>query len=105
MDKPNKWGTAEVQGMTAHLSGGISLLFCSNYALKKTAALNVKKYAEEVPSALRWYFYVDDMVKGFPSAETAVDMIHKVNSLCKKGSFNLTKFSSNHLEVLKVNSR
>ena len=26
---------------------------------------------------------------------------HQVKSLCKEGGFNLTKFSSNHIEVLK----
>ena len=48
-------------------------------------------------SILRQNFYVDDMLKSFPSAKIAVDMIYKVKSLC----FNLTKFSSNHVEVLK----
>ena len=41
------------------------------------------------------------MLKRFPSAKIAVDMIYKVKSLCKEGGFNLTKFSSNHIEVLK----
>ena len=52
-------------------------------------------------SILRQNFYVDDMLKNFPSAKIAVDMIYKVKSLCKEGGFNLTKFSSNHIEVLK----
>ena len=56
---------------------------------------------EEVSSILRRNFYVNDMLKSFPSAKIAVDMIHKVKSLCKEGGFNLTKFSSNHIEVLK----
>ena len=51
-------------------------------------------------SILRQNFYVDDMLKSFPSAKIAVDMIYKVKSLCKEGGFNLTKFSSNHIEVL-----
>ena len=87
--------------MTAHVFGGISSPFCSNYALKKTAADNIKKYGEDVSSILRQNFYVDDMLKSFPSAKIAVDMIYKVKSLCKEGGFNLTKFSSNHIEVLK----
>ena len=87
--------------MTAHVFGGISSPSCSNYALKKTAADNIKKYGEEVSSILRRNFYVDDMLKSFPSAKIAVDMIYKVKSLCKEGGFNLTKFSSNHIEVLK----
>ena len=87
--------------MTARVFCGISLPSCSNYALKKTAADNIKKYGEDVSSILRQNFYVDDMLKSFPSAKIAVDMIYKVKSLCKEGGFNLTKFSSNHIEVLK----
>ena len=87
--------------IAAHAFGSISLPSCSNYALKKTAADDIKKYGEDVSSILRRNFYVDDMLKSFPSAKIAVDMIYKVKSLCKEGGFNLTKFSSNHIEVLK----
>ena len=62
--------------MTAHVFGGISSPSCSNYALKKTAADNIKKYGEDVSSILRQNFYVDDMLKSFPSAKIAVDMIY-----------------------------
>ena len=85
--------------MTAHVFGGISSPSCSNYSLKKTAADNLKKYGEEVSSILRQNFYVD-ILKSFPDAKIAVDRIYKVKSLCKEGGFNLTKFSSNHIEVL-----
>ena len=34
--------------MTAHVFGGLLSTCCSNYALKKTAADNVKKYEEKV---------------------------------------------------------
>ena len=87
--------------MTAHVFGGTSSPSCSNFALKKTAADNVNKYGEEVSSILRRNFYVDNMLKSFPSTKIAVDMIHKVKLLCKEGGFNLTKFSCNHIEVLK----
>ena len=86
--------------MTAHVFGGISSPSCSNFALKKTAADNVNKYGGEVSSILRRNFYVD-MLKSFPSTKTAVDMICKVKLLCKEGGFDLTKFSCNHIEVLK----
>ena len=46
--------------MTAHVFGSISLPSGSNYALKKTAADNIKKYGEEVSSILRKNVYVDD---------------------------------------------
>ena len=44
---------------------------------KKTldTSLDVKKYGEEVPPILRQNFYVDDMLKSFPSAKIAADMI------------------------------
>ena len=86
--------------MTADAFGGISSPSCSNFALKKTAA-DVNKYGEEVSSILRQNFYVDDMLKSFPSTKIAVDMIGKVKLLCKEGGFNLTKFSCNYIEVLK----
>ena len=53
-------------------------------------------------SILRHNFYADDMLQSFHSVKIAVDMIHKVKSLCKEGGFNYTKFSSNDI---KVNSR
>ena len=79
--------------MTVHVFGGISSQSCSNYALKKTAAENVKIFIQNL--------YEDDMLKNFPSAKIAANMIHEVRSLCKKGGFNLTRFSSNYIEVLK----
>ena len=87
--------------MTAQGFGRISSPSFSNYALKKTAADNVKKYGEEMSSILRQKFFVDDMLNSFSSAKIAAGMIHKVKSLCNKGWFNPTKFSSNHVEVLK----
>ena len=87
--------------MTAHVFGGISLPSCSNYALKKTATDTVKKCGGEVLFILRWNFFIDDMLTIFPSPKIAVDMIHKVKSLCKKGGCNLTKFSSDHIRLLK----
>ena len=87
--------------MEPQVFGSISSPFCSNYVLKKTAADNIKKYGEDVSSIFRRNFYVDDMLKIFPSAKIAVDMIYKVKSSCKERGFNLTKFSSNDIEVLK----
>ena len=70
--------------MTAHVLGGMSSSSCSKYAIKKTAADNVKKYGEEVSSILKQNFYIDDMLKSFPSPKIAVHMIDKVKLLCKE---------------------
>ena len=59
--------------MTDHVFGGTSSPSCSNFALKKTTADNVKKYGE-VSSIFRWNFYVDDMLKSFASAKMARKM-------------------------------
>ena len=41
------------------------------------------------------------MLKSFQAVTEAEDVIRKVNELCAKGGFNLTKFTSNREEVLK----
>ena len=87
--------------MAAHVFGATSSPSCSYCALTNIAADNVKKYGKEVPSNMRRNFHVEDILKGFPSARITVDMIQKVKPLCKEGGCNLTKFSSNHREVLK----
>ena len=88
--------------MAAHVFGGVYSPTCSNYALKKTASDNLKKYGEDVASILRWNFYVDDMLKSFSSIEIAVRITGNVQELWKEEVFNLTKFYSNNLVVLKT---
>ena len=87
--------------MIAHAFGGVSSPSCSNYALKKTASDNFKKYREDGTSILRWNFYVDDMLKSLSSIEKAIWITGKVTELCKKRGSNLIKFFSNKLDVLK----
>ena len=88
--------------MTAHVFDGVSSPSCSNYALNRTASDNLKKYREDVASILRWNFYVDDLLKSFCSIEEAIRITGKVRELCKEGGFNLMKFSSSNLDVLKT---
>ena len=54
--------------MTAHVFGGSSSPSCSNFALRKTAADNIKEYGEMVAEILERNFYVDDMLKSFETA-------------------------------------
>ena len=88
--------------MTAHVFGSVSSPSYSNYALQKTAADNVKKYGNEASTIVKKNFYADDMLKSFPDVKTAGDMVNKVRALCLEGGFNLTKFTSNDVDVLKV---
>ena len=42
------------------------------------------------------------MLKSFPDVETAVDMVNKVRTLCLEAGFNLRKFTSSSVDLLKV---
>ena len=42
------------------------------------------------------------MLKSSPDVETVIDLISKVRGLCAAGGFNLTKFVSNIVEVMKA---
>ena len=87
--------------MTAHVFGGSSSPSCSNFALRKTVMDNEELYGKDVATILERNFYVDDMLKSFPTAEEAITVIQQVKDLCSSGGFNLTKFISNNATVLK----
>ena len=87
--------------MTTHVFGGSSSPSCSNYALRKTAMGNEELYGKDVATVLERNFYVDDMLKSFPTAEEAITVIQQVKDICSNGGFNLTKFISNYTAVLK----
>ena len=42
------------------------------------------------------------MLKSFPDVKTVGDMVNKVRGLCLEGGFNLRKFTSNDVDLLKV---
>ena len=50
-----------------HVFGGVSSGACSNYALKRTAKENEKKYGTEIARTLRENLYVDDLLKSVNS--------------------------------------
>ena len=83
----------------AHGFGDVSSGVSSNYALKRTAKENAKKYGTETARTLRENFYVDDLLKPVNSEDDAIKLIKNIRSMCNEGGFNLTKFS-NSKEVL-----
>ena len=88
--------------MTARVFGSISSPSCSNYTLKKTAPDNVNKYGNEGSTIVKRNFYADDLLKSFPDVKTAGDMVNKVRAMCLEGGFDLRKFTSNDVDLLKV---
>ena len=73
---------------------------CSNFALKEAATGDSDKFGQEAAKTLLRNFYVDDLLKSTKGAEEAVSLIKNVVQMCAAGGFKLTKFISNHPDVL-----
>ncbi|XP_028417981.1 uncharacterized protein LOC114542688 [Dendronephthya gigantea] len=86
--------------MTVHLFGAASSPGCSNFALRSAADDNEETVGEEAAKFLRRNFYVDDGLKSVSTVNAAVQLIRDVKEMCKRGGFNLHKFTSNSKEVL-----
>ena len=87
--------------MASNVFGGSSSPSCSNFTLRETAMDNEKLHGKDVPAILERNFYLDDMLKSFPTAEEAITVIQKVKDLCSNGGFNLTKFIRSNTTMLK----
>ena len=87
--------------MRAHVFGGSSSPSCSNFALRRTPMDNDELHGKVVATILERNFYIDDMLKSFPTAEETITVIKQVKDLCSNGDFNLTKFINNNTTVLK----
>ena len=78
---------------TAHVFGGTSSPSCPNFVLRRTAKDNEQQYGKEITQILERSFYVDDLLKSFPTVNQAVNAIKQLQELCSRGGFNLTKLS------------
>ena len=85
----------------AHVFGGASSPSCFYFALKRIAKYNEQQYGKEITQILERSFYVDDLLKSFPTVKEAVNAIKQLQELCSRGGFNLTKFISNKQETIK----
>lgn len=88
--------------MTVHLFGAGSSPGCCNFALKKTADDHEQEFGFEAAEFLRKDFYVDDGLKSVPSTSDAMELICKTKEMCRRGGFNLHKFTSNKREVIEA---
>ena len=84
-----------------HVIGCASSPSCCNYALKRTAIDNDFQFVPEAAKTLMTNFYVDDLLKSTPDAQSAISLIKAVTEMCKAGGFKLVKFISNSTVVLK----
>ena len=90
----------EVYEMCVHTFGTISSPSCANFALRRTAEDNKDEFGTDAASTLLLDFYVDDMLKSLDEEEETVSLMKRVQKVCDKGGFNLTKFVSNSSAVI-----
>ncbi|KAK0141947.1 hypothetical protein N1851_020380 [Merluccius polli] len=88
--------------MTVHLFGAVSSPSCAIFALRKTADDRQADFPEEVVATVKENFYVDDCLKSVESEEEALSMVKHLTTLCQKGGFILTKWTSNSRTVLQA---
>ena len=86
--------------MTSHLFGGV---WCSSssstFAMRRTVEDKpCSKFIEE--TAMK-SFYVDDLLKSVQEFDEAVEVVIKLKKVLKYGGFNLTKFVTNDVQLLK----
>jgi hypothetical protein len=86
--------------MTRHLFGGCWSPAAASYALRRCAQDNQDKYSNEVVTAIRKNFYVDDCLKSLNTEESAMAFVREVTSILVEGGFRIRKWSSNSREVL-----
>ena len=60
-----------IDEMTGYVFGRTSPC-CSNFALRRTAKDNEQQYGKEITQILERSFYVDDLLKSFPTVNQAV---------------------------------
>ena len=70
--------------MCAHLFGAKSSTSCCIFALMRAAMDHEENYSPDVCDIILNNFYMDDMLKSFPSDEIAIAQISKVIELCKE---------------------
>ncbi|KAK3714890.1 hypothetical protein QZH41_001884 [Actinostola sp. cb2023] len=86
--------------MMVHIFGAKSSPCCANKALRTTAEENAKDHDPEVVRSVQRNFYVDDVLKSTSTVKEAISLATGLMKLLKQGGFRLTKFTSNHREVL-----
>jgi transposase InsO family protein len=83
--------------MTVHPFGGTWSPSCANFTLRKVLRDSNMPERESIIRS----FYVDDFLKAFDKEDEAVNTIQDVKETLKQSGFELKKWTSNQLEVLK----
>ncbi|XP_018645801.1 hypothetical protein Smp_177900 [Schistosoma mansoni] len=90
----------EVYRMKVRLFGATSSPCCATFALQKAISDNLDKFPRVVTQLAKEQFYVDDLLISVDTTEEAKLTHSHFKGLLSLGGFNLTKWSSNNVEVL-----
>ena len=87
--------------MCVHLFGARSSTSCCLYALHQAALDKNNNSSDEARQAILDSFYMDDLLKSFPTDEVALQQVKEITSLCGDAGFDLSKFVSNSETIVK----
>ena len=92
----------DVYVMQVNTFRAASFPWVANCTLRRVANDNVQDFSPIVIAAIKRSFYVDDVLPSKNDEQSAVHLARVMVDILARGSFNLTKFTSNSKEVLKT---
>ncbi|KAL9975233.1 hypothetical protein ACROYT_G012367 [Oculina patagonica] len=92
----------DVYVMQVHIFGAASSPCVANSTLRRVADDNAEDFSPSVIAAVKRNFYVDDALPSQNDEQSAIHLAQDMVNILARGSFNLTKFTSNSKEVLKA---
>ncbi|CAH8638238.1 unnamed protein product [Schistosoma rodhaini] len=91
----------ETYRMKVHLFGATSSPSCATFALQRTILDNEAKFLECIIQTAKEQFYVDDLLTSVDTLEEAKLVYSQLKEMLRLGGFNLTKWASNNVELIK----
>ena len=92
----------DVYVIQVHIFGAVSSLCVANSTLRRVADDNADDFSLSVIAAIKGNFSVDDALPSENDEQPAIHLARDMVDILARGSFNLTKFTSNSKEVLKT---
>ena len=92
----------DVYVMQVHIFGAASSPCVANSTLRRVADDNAEDFSPSSIAAVKRNFYVDDALPSENNEQSAIQLAQDLIDILARGSFNLTKFTSNSKEVLKA---
>ena len=85
----------DVYIMQVHIFGAASSPCVANSTLRRVADDNAEDFSPNVIAAIKGNFYVDDALPSENDEQSAIHLARDMVDVLARGSFNLTKFTSN----------